>query len=133
MKQGLLAIVLLVTQTCFSQAIPDSVLKRIPQPILGPNDTIPVPAQVYQDSELIPTQWLEWAWVSAPYPKHLAAKRKEWTRLRNAVYVTYPYARRAGYIINDINSKLAGIKDKSKRKENKDEGKGIEEGIYGST
>ena len=117
MKQGLLAIVLLVTQTCFSQAIPDSVLKRIPPPVLGPNDTIQVPAQIYRDSELIPTQMLEWAWVSAPYPKHLAAKRKEWTRLRNAVYVTYPYARRAGYIINDINSKLAGIKDKNKRKE----------------
>jgi hypothetical protein len=117
MKQGLLAIVLLVTQTCFSQAIPDSVLKRIPPPVLGPNDTIPVPAQIYRDSELIPTQMLEWAWVSGTYPKHLAAKRKEWTRLRNAVYVTYPYARRAGYIINDINSKLAGIKDKNKRKE----------------
>ena len=116
-KQGLLAIILLVTHDCFSQAIPDSVLKRIPPPVLGPNDTIPVPAHVYQDSELIPSQMLEWAWVTAPYPKHLLAKRKEWTRLRNAVYVTYPYARRAGYIINDINSKLAGIKEKSKRKE----------------
>ena len=100
-KQGLLAIILLVTHDCFSQAIPDSVLKRIPPPVLGPNDTIPVPAHVYQDSELIPSQMLEWAWVTAPYPKHLLAKKK----------------RRAGYIINDINSKLAGIKEKSKRKE----------------
>lgn len=41
----------------------------------------------------------------------------KWTRLRNAVYVTYPYARRAGYIINDINRQLAGIKNKAERKE----------------
>src|SRR5882762_6127659 len=30
-----------------------------------------------------------------------------WTRLRNAVYVTYPYAKRAGAVLNDINLKLA--------------------------
>ena len=100
-----------------SQVIPDSILQKLPMPVLGPNDTIPVPAQLYQGVEIIPGQTLEWVWVTAPYPKHLLAKRKEWTRLRNAVYVTYPYARRAGYIINDINIKLAGIKDKKKRKE----------------
>ena len=55
--------------------------------------------------------------VSALYPKHLLEKRKEWTRLRNAIYVTYPYARRAGFVINDINTKLGEIKDRSKRKE----------------
>jgi len=32
------------------------------------------------------------------------------------VYVTYPYARRAGAIINDINAKLASISNKSDRK-----------------
>ena len=100
-----------------AQTIPDSVLKRLPLPELGPNDTIPVPAQVYQGVEIIPSQTLEWAWVSARYPKHLLEKKKEWTRLRNAVYVTYPYARKAGYIINDINNQLAKITDKKKRKE----------------
>lgn len=100
-----------------AQTIPDSVLKRLPLPELGPNDTIPVPAEVYRNSEIIPSQTLQWAWVSAKYPKHLLEKRKEWTRLRNAVYVTYPYARRAGFIINDINAKLAGITSKAKRKE----------------
>lgn len=100
-----------------AQTIPDSVLKRLPLPELGPNDTIPVPAQIYQGVEIIPSQTLEWAWVTARYPKHLLEKKKEWTRLRNAVYVTYPYARKAGYIINDINNRLAKITDKKKRKE----------------
>ena len=100
-----------------AQVIPDSILKRLPLPELGPNDTIPVAAQVYQNSEIIPAQTLEWAWVTAPYPKRLWEKRKEWTRLRNAVYVTYPYARKAGIIINDINAKLNGISSKAARKE----------------
>lgn len=99
-----------------AQVIPDSVLKRLPLPVLGPNDTIPVPAAVYQNLEIVPSQTLEWAWVTAPYSKASMAKRQEWTRLRNAVYVTYPYARKAGIIINDINKKLSGITDKGQRK-----------------
>lgn len=42
--------------------------------------------------------------------------REKWTRLRNAVYVTYPYARRAGLVLNDMNKKLATISDGSERK-----------------
>jgi hypothetical protein len=42
---------------------------------------------------------------------------REWTRLRNAVYVTYPYAKKAGYIINDVNSSLKHILDEKKRKQ----------------
>ncbi len=87
----------------------------IPQPVLGPNDTIPVPAKIYQ-GEIIPVGTMDWVWVSIPYPEHLLKRRQEWTRLRNAVYVTYPYARKAGYIINDINAKLAGVNDKGDRK-----------------
>ncbi len=40
-----------------------------------------------------------------------------WTRLRNAVYVTYPYAKRAGAVLNDINNHLATITDKTARKD----------------
>ena len=40
----------------------------------------------------------------------------KWTRLRNAIYVTYPYAMRAGVIMNDINLKLASVTDRSDRK-----------------
>ena len=42
--------------------------------------------------------------------------RAEWTRLRNAIYVTFPYAKRAGSIMNDINAHLAGVNDKEARK-----------------
>lgn len=101
-----------------AQEIPDSVLmKTLPQPELGPNDTIAVPVQVYNKSELVPSSWLEWAWVTAPYPKKLLAKKREWTRLRNAVYVTYPYARKAGVVINEINERLALIPSKDKQKQ----------------
>lgn len=105
------------TGSASAQAIPDTVLQRLPMPELGPNDTIPVPAQVYQNMEIVPSQTMEWIWVTARYSRASMAKKAEWTRLRNAVYVTYPYARRAGWIINDINQKLAAISDKKKRKE----------------
>ena len=39
----------------------------------------------------------------------------EWTRLRNAVYVTYPYARAAGRIMNEVNGRLANVTDKKAR------------------
>jgi hypothetical protein len=41
---------------------------------------------------------------------------EKYNRLRNAVYVTYPYARRAGIVMNDINAKLVGISERSARK-----------------
>lgn len=42
--------------------------------------------------------------------------RAKYNRLRNAVYDTYPYARRAGIVMNDINEKLASISEKKQRK-----------------
>jgi hypothetical protein len=86
-----------------------------PLPVLGPNDTIPVPAIIH-NAEYIPGGMLEWVWVQAPYPKHLLKKRQEWTRLRNAIYVTYPYARKAGIIMNEINAKTAGMKNEKEKK-----------------
>ncbi len=93
----------------------EDVLSTVPMPELGPNDTIPVPAQV-RDGQLIPGGNLTWVYVSVPYPPHLLKRRQELTRLRNAVYVTYPYARKAAFIINDINYKLAAIPQKGNRK-----------------
>ena len=40
----------------------------------------------------------------------------KYNRLRNAVYVTYPYARQAGQVMNEINDKLATISDDKERK-----------------
>jgi len=105
------ALVAVAVCEAIGQTAPDS----IPLPQLGPNDTIPVPAQVV-GNEYVPAQTLEWTWVQAPYPKHLLEKRKEWTRLRNAVYVTYPYARRAGAIMNDINAHIANLPSDEKKK-----------------
>jgi hypothetical protein len=96
-----------------AQESPDST--NIPMPELGPNDTIPVPAIIHQD-QWIPGNYLEWFTVSARYPRHLLKKRQEWTRLRNAIYVTYPYARKAGAIMNDMNAKLATMTNEKKRK-----------------
>jgi hypothetical protein len=43
-------------------------------------------------------------------------KQAEWNRLRNAVYVTYPYARQAGVVMRDVQQHLKGITNKSERK-----------------
>ena len=53
------------------------------------------------------------------YTKLTAAQKTAlaaYNRLRNAVYVTYPYAMRAGAIMNEINYKLIGVTDKKERK-----------------
>lgn len=81
----------------------------------GPNDTIPLPAILYQN-EIVNYKEMEMAWVSNMSPDKLAKFIEEWTRLRNAVFVTYPYARVAGATINDINKKLEGVNGKRARK-----------------
>lgn len=43
-------------------------------------------------------------------------QRKEWTRLINAVYITYPYAKGAAKIMNEINAKLVGVTERKQRK-----------------
>ncbi len=108
-------ILVLLLFTGMSVSAQDTIDPSIPMPELGPNDTIPVPARVV-DGEVIPGGSMEWVWVQVPYPKHLLKRRQEWTRLRNAVYVTYPYARKAGYVINDINKNLEGVTNSSDRK-----------------
>lgn len=85
-------------------------------PTYGPNDTITVAAEYYQ-GEWVPSSYLEQVTVETRLLKAQSAKAKEYIRLRNAVYVTYPYARRAGAVMNDINANLMGITDKAKRKE----------------
>lgn len=50
------------------------------------------------------------------YSRFSAAANAKWNRLRNAIYVTYPYAQRAGAIMNDIHSKLKNVTGKSERR-----------------
>src|SRR5678815_3052622 len=56
------------------------------------------------------------AWVYKMSEKKLAKYIEEWTRLRNAVYVTYPYARTAGRLMNDINARMSQMKSKKEKK-----------------
>jgi hypothetical protein len=81
----------------------------------GPNDTIVVPAIWYQQ-EIVNYKEMGMVWISKLPPEELARFIEEWTRLRNAVYVTYPYARIAGATINDITAKLSNVTDKKERK-----------------
>jgi hypothetical protein len=75
----------------------------------GPNDTITFYATYLNDSTLIPTGILPDAVCIGHMPRWMREKIKAWTRLRNAVYVTYPYALQAGKIINEINASLVGV------------------------
>ena len=118
-------VLMLISNSSFSQTnIPASDTEMGPPPLSfserakkwGPNDTIIV-AAIYYDGDWMPYKELEMAWVSNMSEKKLAKYIEEWTRLRNAVYVTYPYARIAGVTINDINAHLEGVTAKKKRKE----------------
>lgn len=81
----------------------------------GKSDTIITQAIYYQE-EWMPFKELEKAWVSNLSDKQLAKFIQEWTRLRNAVYVTYPYAKTAGILMNDINFNLANVSNKKEKK-----------------
>lgn len=81
----------------------------------GVRDTLTVAVIVYK-GDTIPYGELANHYVSAPMPPAMKARMKEWTRLRNAVYVTYPYARKAGAILNEINANMTNIRIKDQRK-----------------
>ena len=81
----------------------------------GANDTIVHEAIVY-NGDTIELKTLGNLYF---YSKLTQAQREmtaKYNRLRNAVYVTYPYARRAGIVMNEMNAKLASITDRSERK-----------------
>jgi Domain of unknown function (DUF4294) len=79
------------------------------------NDTILTQAVIYGDDTLEAKQLDNVFFYSRMNEATMTAKAK-WTRLRNAIYVTFPYAKRAGAVMNDINVKLEGVSGKSDRK-----------------
>ncbi|MFI5155675.1 MAG: DUF4294 domain-containing protein [Chitinophagales bacterium] len=83
-------------------------------PRYGHNDTLIVPMIVYQ-GDTIPSRTLAMVWVTRPMSRSMRKRMEEWTRLRNAVYVTYPYARKAGVILNEMNLKLAVMSTESQK------------------
>ncbi|MEO6327943.1 MAG: DUF4294 domain-containing protein [Ginsengibacter sp.] len=74
------------------------------------NDTLLRTAIVYE-GDTIEARVLPGVYVYS-YQRNFSAKAK-WTRLRNAVYVTYPYARKAALVFNDINRHIEGEIDKA--------------------
>jgi hypothetical protein len=81
----------------------------------GPNDTIIVSIIKYE-GEVLPYKELGMVYVSNLPPDKLAKAIEKYNRLRNAVYVTYPYARTAGNTLNDVKANLNGVTSKSERK-----------------
>jgi hypothetical protein len=79
------------------------------------SDTILTFAVIYK-GDTIPAKTLSEIQFEVRYHDARMAARAAWTRLRDAIYITYPYAKRAGAVINDINAHLAGISDNSERR-----------------
>jgi len=115
---SILLILCLFSGSVFSQT--DTLVgPRLAPPIdtkkWGIHDTI-ITSAIYYQNEWMPYKELEMAWVGNMSPKKLAKYMEEWNRLRNAVYVTYPYARTAGYLMNDITARLVQYKSKKEKK-----------------
>ncbi len=72
----------------------------------GVNDTIMTGAVVYM-GDTIPAQILPYIYIWKN-----GKPSKKWTRLRSAVYVTYPYAYKAGIVFNDIQRHIANNPDR---------------------
>lgn len=83
----------------------------------GVYDTLKVYAYVTPQGDTIPSAVLPTVEVYAKLSRKWKNYWADWTRMRNAVYVTYPYAKKAGFIMNDINARLVNVSDKKKRKE----------------
>ncbi len=121
----ILPLLLMVTGNLFAQVVlPEPVadstdaalrLMKEQRKKWGPNDTVLVPAIFYQN-EIINYKEEQMVWISKLSPEKLAKFIEEWSRLRNAVYVVYPYARIAGATINDINKNLVAVSSKKERK-----------------
>jgi hypothetical protein len=79
------------------------------------NDTLKVYAFIV-DGDTIPGGRLLDVNMRTVMPEKWRNYWAEWSRLRNAVYVTYPYAKAAGKVMNEVNAQLANVTDKDERK-----------------
>ena len=93
-----------------------STLSSLAQWKEGPNDTLVVPFIVHE-GDTMTFREMDMVFVFGLMSEAQKEAFRQWTRLRNAVYVTYPYARKAGLLFNEINSSLARMSDKRQRKD----------------
>jgi benzoyl-CoA reductase/2-hydroxyglutaryl-CoA dehydratase subunit BcrC/BadD/HgdB len=84
-------------------------------PQWGPKDTLFVGA-IFYDGEWMPYKELDNVYITNLPPDALAKLLQKYNRLRNAVYVTYPYARTAGLTLRDVAAHLESISSKSERR-----------------
>jgi len=89
--------------------------QTIPPPKWGPNDTVMVKT-VYYENEWIPYGEMPMVYITNGSYDKMAKILEAYNRLRNAVYVTYPYAITAGYVINDVNAHLQGMSKADRKK-----------------
>ncbi len=105
--------------TCIGFALHTSAQTKPPlinRQNLGVNDTVIVEACIELNGDTIPCSWLEDVYVTGKLRGIYKKRYAEWTRLRNAVYVTYPYAIKASQVMNEINAQLVNVSDKKQRK-----------------
>ena len=98
--------------------LPDTHLIQKPSvihPEYGANDTVLVPAMMVE-GEWMGGRYLSDIFVWGGDPKDLAKYMEKWSRLRRAVYVTYPYARSAGVVMSDVLKHLQNIEKRSERR-----------------
>jgi Domain of unknown function (DUF4294) len=82
----------------------------------GKNDTIWSQVIIY-NGDTIPAKMLVVVYVDQVMSRSMRRRIDAMTRLRNAVYITYPYARRAGMILNEMNAELAKMNTESAKKD----------------
>ncbi|MBS1608249.1 MAG: DUF4294 domain-containing protein [Bacteroidetes bacterium] len=120
-----LIVALIATLNLFAQNSSDTATPKYPDtpPTIeeraknwGANDTMIVSAIMYE-GQLLPYKEMEMAWVSNMSQRKFERYKQEWNRLRNAVYVTYPFARTAGYLLNEMNAHIASMTSKGQRKD----------------
>ena len=80
------------------------------------NDTLQSYAVIYE-GDTIEAKTLEPVLLKTWYNAAQMSANAKWTRLRNAIYVTYPFAKRAGKVINELNVGLIHIDNKDARKQ----------------
>jgi hypothetical protein len=80
-------------------------------------DTMKVEAFITPEGDTIPQSWLPTVEVMALQSARNKNFWANWTRLRNAVYVTYPYAITASRAINDVNAQLSKVRTEQERKQ----------------
>lgn len=79
------------------------------------NDTIVSYAVIY-NGDTIEAKTLQDFPIFGRYNETQMSDLAKWNRLRNAIYVTFPYAKRAGRVMNDVNAHLVSISGKEERK-----------------